>query len=180
MVITADQLQSIIGKTPDRTRIERITDALNLTFEKYQINTPLRVCHFLAQVIHESGSFRYMEEIWGPTEAQRQYEGRINLGNNVPGDGYKFRGRGYIQLTGRANYKEACGEFGKDFLANPDLVAQYPYVALIAGWYWKRRNINFLADKDDVIAVTKAINGGTNGLYDREIWLTKVKSIILK
>jgi putative chitinase len=178
MTITSYQLQSIIGKIYDQAKLDHITDALNQTFAKYQINTRIRICHFMAQVLHESGSFRYMFEIWGPTPTQRNYEGRKDLGNIFPGDGYLFRGRGYIQLTGRSNYKAASIEFGVDLLTNPDLVAQFPLVSFAAGWYWKTHSLNQFADMDDVVTITKRINGGLNGLSDRQKWLEKVKSVI--
>jgi putative chitinase len=179
MVITSQQLIAITGNKIDTSVLEKIINSLNLTFEKYEINTPFRVCHFLSQVLHESGCFRYNREIWGPTETQKQYEGRISLGNNQPGDGFKFRGRGWIQLTGRANYEKASKDLNIDLVNNPDLAASYPYVSIIAGWYWCLRGLNTIADKDDVTAITKKVNGGLNGIEERTQWLSKCKSVIL-
>ena len=179
MSITQAQLQAIIKPVIlNQDKINQITDSLNQTFNANQINTPLRMCHFLAQVIHESGEFRYTSEIWGPTAAQSGYEGRKDLGNDSQGDGYKYRGRGWIQLTGKANYKTASTDLSQDFVNNPDLLSQYPGAAVISGWYWNKHNLNVLADLDDILSITKRINGGTNGLTDRQQWLTKAKAVI--
>ncbi len=179
MAITQDQLQEIIRPSGfNQDKINLITDSLNQTFNAYEINTSLRICHFLAQVLHESGAFRFTAEIWGPTPTQLRYEGRTDLGNDAPGDGFKYRGRGWIQLTGKANYKVASAELNQDFVNNPDLLEQYPGAALIAGWYWDKHNLNALADNDDILSITKRINGGTNGLPDRQAWLGKAKAVI--
>ena len=122
---------------------------------------------FLAQMAHESGNFRYDEEIWGPTPAQKGYEGRSDLGNNQPGDGYKYRGRGYIQLTGRANYRQYGKLLGVDLENNPDLAKDPNIAARVAIEYWKRRVNRTAAQKGDVKTVTYNINGGYNGLADR-------------
>ena len=180
MAITQQQLTDIIKPTgfgPDK--IEEITDALNQTFNRFEINTPLRMCHFLAQVLHESGKFRYTSEIWGPTRAQTGYEGRTDLGNDQPGDGFKYRGRGWIQLTGKANYRVASDELGEDFVATPDLIKQYPWVAVISGWYWKKHSLNNYADNDDIKTITKRINGGLNGFDERKQWLEKAKAVLV-
>ena len=122
---------------------------------------------FLAQMAHESGNFRYDEEIWGPTDAQKGYEGRSDLGNNQPGDGYKYRGRGYIQLTGRANYRQYGKLLGVDLENNPDLAKDPNIAARVAIEYWKKRVNRTAAQKGDVKTVTYNINGGYNGLTDR-------------
>lgn len=147
--------------------------ALEETCIRFGIDTTLRKSHFLAQVAHESGAGRWLEEIWGPTPAQRRYEGRADLGNTEVGDGYRYRGRGYIQLTGRANYAEFSADmFGDDrAVRNPDMVARLPCAAWAAGWFWRKRGINRLADFDDLVLVTKRVNGGTNGLVDRARYL---------
>lgn len=153
--------------------------ALEETCFRFRIDTVLRRSHFLAQVAHESGAGRWLEELWGPTSAQRRYEGRLDLGNIQSGDGYRYRGRGYIQLTGRANYTE----FSRDMfycdraVKNPDLVSRLPYAAWAAGWYWHKRGINRLADKDDLVLVTRRVNGGLNGLADRARYLDMAKRL---
>lgn len=138
---------------------------------KFAIDTPLRMAHFLSQCAHESGNFRYTREIWGPTRTQLRYETRTDLGNTQPGDGQKFKGRGYIQLTGRVNYQAFRNFIPEDCVENPEIVAD-KYPLLSAAWFWKTRNINTRADEGTaptvVRSVTRAINGGYNGLDDRQ------------
>jgi putative chitinase len=93
--------------------------------------------------------------------------GKKNLGNTEPGDGYAYRGRGLIQLTGRANYKKASDSIGVDLIANPDLVATPEYAAMTAGWFWSANGLNALADAKDILGMTKKVNGGTIGLDHR-------------
>jgi putative chitinase len=140
---------------------------LEQTFEEFAIDTPLRQAAFLAQIAHESGELRYVQEIWGPTPTQLRYEGRRGLGNVYPGDGYRFMGRGLIQITGRANY-EACGEaLDLDLLGSPELLEEPLHAARSAGWYWDWRGINIPADVGDFERVTRLVNGGLNGFSDR-------------
>jgi putative chitinase len=159
-----------------------INDACN----RFQIDTPIRQLCFLAQVGHESGSLFYTEEL----ASGAAYEGRIGLGNTQPGDGVRFKGRGLIQITGRANYKAAGDALGVDFIKNPVLLGgknvkvcnseQLKNAAMSAGWFWNSRKLNAIADTIDIakpidsgtnltnfILMTKKINGGTNGLNDR-------------
>ncbi|MGA7932754.1 MAG: C39 family peptidase, partial [Kovacikia sp.] len=176
--ITTEQLIQIAGADAPRDRLRNFTSAINQTLEKYQINTPLRIAHFLAQVMHESGGFQYLREIWGPTDWQIEYEGRQSLGNTQPGDGKRFMGRGLIQLTGRANYAEFSKAMNVDFLSKPELVEQSPYAVLVAGWYWNSRDINTPADRDDLEEVTRRINGGTLGIAERATYLQTAKSVL--
>ncbi len=106
------------------------------------------------------------------------YENHEDLGNTEPGDGKRFKGRGLIQLTGRANYRQFSQAIGEDFVANPTQLEQLPYCVLVAGWFWHDRNLNPLADQDDVVAITRRINGGTNGLEDRKDFLQKAKAVL--
>lgn len=147
----------------------------NVHFPAYGImDNPLRLAHFIAQVAHESGGFVYMEEI----ASGSKYEGRADLGNTQPGDGKLFKGRGPLQLTGRANYREYGQALGIYFEEHPEIVA-YPSIGLhVACEYWKRRGLNAFADMDDVLAITKKVNGGTNGLDDRKARLAKVKGLL--
>lgn len=140
-----------------------ITDAM----AAYGVDSRYRQAAFLAQVGHESGSFVYVREIWGPTAAQAGYEGRADLGNVVAGDGYFFRGRGLIQVTGRANYA-ACGKaLGLPLLAYPELLEEPEHAARSAAWFWSEHGLNGLADRQLFSAITKRINGGQNGAADR-------------
>lgn len=135
------------------------------------MDSKLRLAHFLAQLIHESGSFRYMEEI----ASGSAYEGRKDLGNTQAGDGVRYKGRGPIQITGRANYRYFGRKIGIDLEQNSSLPA-VPSIGLhLALEYWKDRGLNTLADNDDVLGITRKINGGLNGIDDRKAQLAKVK-----
>ena len=154
-------------------------------FPAFEIITPLRVAHFLAQSAEESGSFRYMTEIWGPTEAQDKYENNKALGNTEPGDGYKYRGRGIFELTGRANYSLYRNRIGVDIVSNPELAAQ-PNIALhIACLYWDDLQLNRYADEDNLLAVSNGINRGNpdslkipNGYLQRQAQLTRARAVL--
>jgi len=176
--ITSQQLIKIAGTSELADIMQEFADGVNETFNRFNINTPLRIAHFLAQVMHESGGFRYMREIWGPTDWQIGYEGREDLGNIYPGDGKRYMGRGLIQLTGRANYEEFSRSIGVDFVARPELVEQSPYAVMAAGWYWDSRDINRAADEDDLVRVTRLINGGTLGIDDRAAYLDAAKAVL--
>jgi putative chitinase len=181
-LITNDQLRRIISPVKySVAQLEKITDALNQTLIKYEINTPKRICHFLAQVIHESGTFRYTVELWGPTPAQKRYDTRVDLGNTpaLDNDGFKYRGRGWIQVTGKFNYQLASKEFGYDFVKDPDKLSHFPFAALTAGWFWKKKKLNTLADGDQITNITKVINGGFNGLDDRKLWWAKARKVMI-
>ncbi len=145
---------------------------------EFSINTPARQAAFLAQLAHESAEFRFMEEIWGPTAAQRRYEGRRDLGNTQTGDGFRFKGRGPIQITGRFNYKKYGDLLGLDLIGNPQSAAT-PEVGFRIAWaYWDKNNINAPADRQDIVTVTKLINGGTNGLEDRKKYYERAKRVL--
>jgi predicted chitinase len=122
---------------------------------------------FLAQCSHESGGFRYLSEIWGPTAAQKTYDGR--MGNNKSGDGYRYRGRGYIQLTGKNNYTQASRALGLDLVKNPDQASTPDIGAKTSVWFWKTNVQPRVSNWDDVTAITKIVNGGYNGLDDRKM-----------
>lgn len=139
----------------------------------YGINTPLRIAHFLGQLAHESADFNASVEKISYKEAQTKYQNHPYLGNKFDGDGYKFRGRGLIMLTGRANYEAYKKYSAVDVVSNPDLASRLDISIDIACWYWKIRNINGFADKDDILGVSKKINGVNkktglpNGYNDR-------------
>lgn len=150
-------------------RAQKWADALTAAMAGGQINTRLRIAAFLAQIGHESGSLVYSKELGGPSYFAK-YDGRKDLGNTQPGDGARFAGRGLIQITGRANYGRASQAlFGDDrLLKNPELLEEPEWAAKSATWYWSTRNLNALADADRFTEITRAINGGTNGLEDRK------------
>jgi putative chitinase len=159
-------------------RAQRFLEAITAAMDEFDINTPARQAAFLAQIGHESGGLHWTTEIWGPTEAQRRYEGRRDLGNTQPGDGFRFRGRGLIQTTGRDNYRRTGEALGVDLIADPDALAQPVLAARSAGWFWKDKGLNELADKGDFLAVTKRINGGYNGLSERQMLWADAKAAL--
>jgi putative chitinase len=153
--------------------------AANVHFRTYGIlDHPDRLAHFMGQCAHESGGFVFMEEIWGPTAAQRSYEGRASLGNTVPGDGFRYKGRGPIQLTGRANYRRYGRDIGIDLETHPEIAAIPSIGLLTACKYWSDNGLNELADFDDLEGITRRINGGTNGLDDRIARTSKAKGLV--
>jgi putative chitinase len=177
MKITEDQIRSMSRTAADRI-VKGIVDNQQ-AIEAGGIDTPLRLCHFMAQLAHESAHFSVTREF----ASGAAYEGRASLGNTEPGDGKRFRGRGLIQTTGRANYKEATRDIQKmdptapNFVNDPTKLEEFPWALLAGISYWRRRNLNAAADRDDVVRVTKLINGGTNGLEERKRYLRKAKAI---
>ena len=176
--IDGDLLRAIAprfsGAKADRQReiIDAVSGVLRATLAEYEIDTPLRIAHFVAQVAHESAGCCTTEEF----ASGAAYEGRLDLGNTEPGDGRRFKGRGLIQLTGRANYKTFGERMGLDLISNPETAAEPELSLRIACEYWKDRKINRWADQDNLVRVTRAINGGTNGLADRRQYLVKAKN----
>ena len=181
---------------------KNLSNSLNEYLKKYEINTELRVAHFLAQTAHESAEFtRFIENLNYSTKglletfdkyfnksnvsdysrnpekiANKVYSNRMGNGNFESGDGWKFRGRGLIQLTGQENYREFFKSIDKpidvDYLATPEGAIES------SCWYWDSRDINPHADQDDIVSVTKKINGGTLGLDSRKLYLSRAKKVI--
>ncbi|MCS3839374.1 putative chitinase [Pseudomonas sp. JAI111] len=176
MPITTQQLLQILPNAGQRAGV--FAPVLNTAMQRFQIVGLKRVAAFIAQIGHESGQLVYVREIWGPTPAQSKYEGRADLGNTVAGDGFKYRGRGLIQITGRANYA-ACGEaLGLDLISQPELLEQPQYACLSAGWFWSTKGLNTLADAGDFDRITRRINGGLNGQADRLSLWTKATAVL--
>lgn len=146
----------------------KFADIIDDVLAAHEINTPERIAAFLSQVGHESGGLHYLREIWGPTKAQAGYEGRANLGNIYPGDGKKFMGRGLLQTTGRANYTKTGANLGLDLVNQPELLEQPINALESAAYYWTSHSLNEAADNEDVKLLTHRINGGYNGLVERE------------
>lgn len=139
------------------------------------LERPERLCHYLAQIGHESMGFRYDRELWGPTAAQKRYDTRTDLGNTPErdGDGKKFAGHTAMQITGRYNTREFlnwCKSFGSppDFMKNPELMNTDPWEGLGPIWYWQLHDLNKYADTNDIRGITRKINGGYNGYADRK------------
>jgi putative chitinase len=156
--------------------IGAIEGVIQSTLDQYEIDTRLRVAHFLAQIIHEAAGLSTTEEF----ASGAAYEGRKDLGNVNPGDGRLYKGRGLLQLTGRANYKRLGEKLGVNLEDDPALAAEPKLSLSIACEYWTDRRINAACDADDLIAVTKKVNGGLNGLADRRQLLVKAKAALAR
>lgn len=158
----------------------RIVGAISAVFaptlDSYAISTKLRIAHFMGQVTHECAGFRTTEEF----ASGAAYEGREDLGNTQRGDGKRYKGRGLIQLTGRANYREIGKRLELPLEDDPALAAEPATSLKIACEYWKTRKINALADQDDLIKATRRVNGGLNGLEDRRKYLQRAKTALSK
>lgn len=175
--MTVDQL---VALGANKHNAHKYVAELNKTLQKYRINTPLRMAHFLAQVFHESGCLRYSEEL----ASGEAYEGRKDLGNVLPGDGKLFKGRGLLQITGRLVYINYGASIGENIAETPEVVAEPHYACDSAGWYWSeyKKNkeglsLNNFADEDLFLKITYMINGGFNGLQDRMKLLKKAYSL---
>jgi putative chitinase len=202
MSITKEQLSSFFEDTDDDV-IKAFIDPLNKTFEKFEINNPNRIAMFLAQVGHESGGLtktsenlnykperlaqifpKYFRDV-DPSEyahnpekiANRVYANRMGNGDEESGDGYKFRGRGLIELTGRDNYESFAEDMGMDLDAAVAYLGTPEGAAMSAGWFWDQHDLNELADAGDVTRCTKKINGGTIGLEERTELYEEAKTI---
>ena len=171
--VTLVQLVAIMPLA--RARAPAFLAPLNAAMLEFGITTPARQASFLAQVGHESGQLRYVREL----ASGQAYEGRADLGNVQPGDGVRFRGRGLLQVTGRANYA-ACGKaLGLDLLAQPELLEHAVNACRSAGWFWQTRGLNALADAGDQVRVTRRINGGTNGLAERLALFREARKVLV-
>jgi putative chitinase len=203
-MITIEQLQACFPHTKS-DRIAYFHEGIDQTFQVFDINTPQRAAAFLAQTGHESGGLNLTEEnlhykaatlsrLWprlfpadvaeqyaaqGPQAiGSRAYGGRMGNGPEETGDGFRYRGRGLIQLTGKDNYA-ACGDaLGMDLISDPDQVAQNPVAVLSAGWFWDTHHLNALADQGDMLTITKRINGGTIGLEERVELYNHILSVL--
>jgi putative chitinase len=196
-----------LKKLAPKTNAQRIADVqshLDVILNKYQINTKLRIAHFLAQVMHESGDFAHMAENLNYSAdglmkifpkyfntdsaasharnpqmiANRVYSNRLGNGDVASSDGWNYRGRGFIQLTGKENYTKFAKAIGKSLQETVKYLETAPGALESAAWYWNSRNINAKADADDITAVTQLVNGGTIGLEDRKHKLELAKSCL--
>lgn len=191
------------GGVCDEAMADKWADSLSATCERFEINTPLRIAGFLSQIAHESGGLKFVSEnlhyrasslmaVW-PSRfpnadvanayamqpekiANRAYCDRMGNGDEASGDGWKYRGRGLIQLTGKDNYAAFSMKCDNEALTKPELVAEPDLAAESAGWFWSTRNLNNYADEGNVEGMTRRINGGTNGLDDRQAHYDKLMS----
>jgi len=205
-MVSAELIKAVF---PRCTAPQQWADALNPALGKFGITTGARVSSFLAQTGYESGQFNRLTESLNYTTAQRLmkvwprrfpteasalpfvanevklanfvYSNRLGNGDSASGDGFRFRGRGIIQITGRSNYKAAADALPLDLIGNPDLLLQPEHAAMSAAWFWSSRGLNALADDrtddddlEDFAEITRRINGGTVGLQDRLALLNQV------
>ncbi len=171
-MITVDQLRQIMPHA--RTKAILYAEPLSDAMDEFEINTPQRMAAFLAQVAHESGELRYVEEI----ASGEAYEGRADLGNSEPGDGRLFKGRGLLQVTGRAGYAACSAALGVDFVADPQLLSSPGNACRSAAWFWKTHGCNELADADNFRKITLRINGGLTGHENRLAYWELAKSVL--
>ncbi|MFY0582219.1 LysM peptidoglycan-binding domain-containing protein [Cystobacter fuscus] len=171
--VSLAQLRRIMPNL-SQAKAEQYLPHLNKAMAEAGINTPKRRAAFLAQLAHESGEFRYMEEI----ASGAAYEGRRDLGNTQPGDGVRFKGRGPIQLTGRSNYRAAGQALGIDLENNPKRAADPDVGFRTAAWFWNSRNLNQYADAGNFREVTRRINGGYNGMASREAYYQRALDVL--
>ena len=173
-MITEDELRKVMPFA-NKAKIALFVEPLNAAMVEFEISeNSLREAAFVAQLAHESGGFHYVKEI----ASGEAYEGRKVLGNTEPGDGVRFKGRGLIQITGRANY-EKCGEaLDAPLLEQPQLLEQPILACRSAAWFWQTHGLNELADKGDFKLITKRINGGYNGYADRVAYYDRAKEVL--
>ena len=182
MVPTSAQLEDIAGFDTNDSNVNSIIVSLAKFGDGFGITRPHRLAHYLSQTSHESGGYKYDEEI----ASGAAYEGRADLGNVKSGDGRRYKGRTGMQLTGRANYREFTVWVRKnldpkcpDFEADPEAVNTDPWEGLVPIWYWVTRKLNLLADENNIEQITKKINGGRNGLADRMARYTRAGLVLL-
>lgn len=187
MILDLPNLTRILGEAPDPDNARAFLEGLNTFGADLGLDRPHRLAQYVAQVAHESAAFRYDRELWGPTPAQKRYDTRTDLGNTAEadGDGFKYRGRASIQITGRANYR-AFRDWARkrvvtapDFLEDPDAVLTDPWEGLAPIWYWSVRELNRYADRGDIEMVTRRINGGLNGYADRLRYYDRAALVLL-
>lgn len=193
MLVTREQLAKFFDHTPAAT-IDAFLEPLNKTLEHFEINTTQRIAMFMAQIGHESGGFKFLEENLNyradrlvavfpryfkdvdPNQygrnpekiANRVYANRMGNGPESSGDGYRYRGRGLIQLTGHDNYARFAHDMGMSVEEAVEYLTTPEGAAMSAGWFWHKNNLNATADRGDILNNTKRINGGTIGLADRQ------------
>ena len=206
MQITIEQIKKIAPGAPDKATGEFV-DTFNKWSDKFGITTPLRAANFISQCVHECAELKAFEENLNYSEkgllkvfskyfnaakakqyarkpekiANRVYANRMGNGNEASGDGWKYKGRGAIGLTGRSNYLaySTSGFCVGDLMAHPEWLAKSPGCYKSAMWFWWKNGLNAIADTGDVNAVTKRVNGGYNGLDSRKKYLARAKEVLV-
>jgi putative chitinase len=183
-MLTTEQLHTIMPGLP-AAKGAQFFPFLSAAIAEFGIDAPARTAAFVAQLAHESGQFKFMEELWGPTAAQQRYEPTTSLsttlGNTEVGDGRRFKGRGPIQITGRANYRRFGDLLGLSLIDNPASAALPDVAFRVAGLFWSKKGLNELADQVTPEAfreITRRINGGFNGLAERERFYEAAKAAL--
>lgn len=171
-LLTLEALRYVMPQA--RALADRFMVPLDTTCDEFDISTPERVAAFVAQIAHESGELHYVREL----ATGQEYEGRTDLGNTQPGDGIRFKGRGLIQLTGRLNYARAGAALILPLVDHPELLEEPVNASRVSGWFWKTHGLNELADAYDFVRITRIINGGTNGLAQRQQYYERAKSAL--
>ena len=169
--LTDDLLRKIDGRMKKGMSMSQHIEAAMV--EADIVGIP-RQAAFLAQVMHETGGFMWLEEL----ASGQAYEGRKDLGNTESGDGRKFKGRGLIMITGRANYTSAGADLGLDLVNNPERAAEPATAARVAAWFWTKKGLNSLADEGKFDSITRKINGGLNGKADRDKLFARAKQVL--
>lgn len=191
-MLTEAQLRAMARGKPNADNLKSLLVAIKDYGFLFGLDAPHRLAHFLAQALHESGSFKYDKEIWGPTPAQKRYDTRTDLGNTKArdGDGKLYMGRSAMQITGKANYAAFTAwarKFAKDapdFVKNPEEINTDPWEGLGPVWYWdngnpERKSLNRYADDNNIEMVTRRINGGLNGYADRLDYYVRAALVLL-
>jgi putative chitinase len=169
-IVTREMLAAVMPLA-SQSNLDRYAWPLADACAEYGIDTPARAAAFLAQIAHESGSLKFVREL----ATGDAYEGRKDLGNTQPGDGRRFKGRGLIQITGRANYQAVSTALGLDLIHDPAQLEQPGPACRSAGWFWNTRKLNPLADAGAFAQITRRINGGLNGYDDRLAYYERAK-----
>ncbi|MCH4873008.1 glycoside hydrolase family 19 protein [Pseudomonas sp. TMW22091] len=180
MSITQQQLQQILPNAGQTAGV--FVPVLNTAMVRFQIVGPKRIAAFIAQIGHESGQFRYVRELGNDQYLSKYDTGSLakRLGNTpeADGDGQKYRGRGLIQITGRANYM-MCGEaLALDLINQPELLEKPQHACMSAAWFWASRGLNTLADAGQFDTITRRINGGQNGVADRQTLYARALKVL--
>lgn len=174
--MTLLELARVCTRAP-MARLARVTDAFNDVLPLAGATTPVRAALFLANIAHETCEFLYSVEVWGPTPQQLRYEPpstlATKLGNTQPGDGFRFRGRGWIMETGRSNYTVLQERMKLPLIENPELLSHPRHAATSAALFWRMHGCNELADKGDVKGCRHVVNGGENGLAQVENYFAR-------
>lgn len=180
MLVTLEQLKQIYPVAAKAGRCEKYIDSLNTTLQKFNIVEPIQIAAFLSQVAVESAELRYVRELGDDKYLSKYDTGDLakRLGNTTEadGDGIKYKGRGFIQCTGRYNYEQCGKALGLDLINNPELLEQPEHAWDSAGWYWSLRKINNYAN--DIVKVTKLVNGGSNHLKERTQYYELAKKVL--